>query len=147
MEREGGDTRFFGPDSLWNYELGAKGTSAGGTFSYSAAAFVIKWDDMQTSRSFDCGFGFRENVGAATSQGVELEMSWLISEAWNASFTTSYANATVDKWETNFCDEDDHTEDPLQLYCPLSDGSRLNDDPKGHPMPNWATALHWELQS
>ena len=24
-------------------------------------------DDMQTSRSFDCGFGFRENVGAGTS--------------------------------------------------------------------------------
>ena len=97
VEREGGDVRFFDPDSLWTYEVGAKGTSVGGNFSYSAAAFVIKWDDMQTSRSFECGFGFRENVGKATSQGVEFEMQAAVGEGWTLGLGGAYVDATLDE--------------------------------------------------
>jgi outer membrane receptor protein involved in Fe transport len=95
VEREGGDVRFFEPDKLWNYELGAKGTSAGGGFSYSASYFLLKWDDMQTSRSFDCGFGFRENVGKAKSQGVELELHAAVGERWVLGFGGAYVDATL----------------------------------------------------
>jgi outer membrane receptor protein involved in Fe transport len=70
------------------------------------------------------------SADTVNTQGVELEVSWLLSDQWTISFAGSYANPTVDQWDTNFCDDDDGTEDPLQLYCPLSDGSRLNDDPK-----------------
>ncbi len=97
VEREGGDVRFFDPDKLWNYEVGAKGTSANGTFSYSAAAFVIKWDDMQTSRSFECGFGFRENVGKATSQGIEVEMQAAVGDGWTLGLGGAYVDATLDE--------------------------------------------------
>ena len=97
VNREGGDVRFFDPDKLWNYEVGAKGTSANGNFSYSAAAFVIKWDDMQTSRSFDCGFGFRENVGKATSQGVELEMQMAVGGGWTLGLGGAYVDASLDE--------------------------------------------------
>lgn len=95
VEREGGDVRFFEPDKLWNYEVGSKGTAASGSVSYSASYFYIKWDDMQTSRSFDCGFGFRENVGTATSQGVELELHAALSERWVLGFGGAYIDSTL----------------------------------------------------
>ncbi len=97
VEREGGDVRFFKPDSLWNYEVGTKGTSAGGSFSYSASYFLIKWNDMQTSRSFDCGFGFRENVGKATSQGLELELHAAITDRLVFGFGGAYINSELDE--------------------------------------------------
>lgn len=95
VEREGGDVRFFSPDSLWNYEIGTKGTSAGGGLSYSASYFLIKWDDMQTSRSFECGFGFRENVGKATSQGLELELHAAVGDGWVLGFGGAYINSEL----------------------------------------------------
>jgi iron complex outermembrane receptor protein len=95
VEREGGDVRFFEPDKLWNYEIGTKGTSSSGKVSYSASYFHLKWDDMQTSRSFDCGFGFRENVGKATSNGIELELHAAVSERWLLGFGGSYINSEL----------------------------------------------------
>ena len=97
VERQGGDVPFFEPDSLWNYELGTKGTGAGGALSYSASYFLIKWDDMQTSRSFECGFGFRENVGKATSQGVELELHAAVTDRWLLGFGGAYINSELDQ--------------------------------------------------
>jgi len=106
VEREGGDVRFFDPDKLWNYELGAKGTLADGAVSYSASYFLIKWKDMQTSRSFDCGFGFRENVGKATSQGIEIEMQANVGENLVVGFNGSYTNAELDEDVPNLSAED-----------------------------------------
>jgi outer membrane receptor protein involved in Fe transport len=97
VELEGGDVRFFDPDSLWNYEAGAKGTTAGGALSYSASYFLIKWNDMQTSRSFDCGFGFRENVGKATSNGLELELHAAVTENLVLGFGGAYINSELDE--------------------------------------------------
>lgn len=97
VEREGGDVRFFAPDSLWNYEAGTKGTAAGGSLSYSASYFYIKWNDMQTSRSFDCGFGFRENVGKATSQGIELELHAAVTENLLLGFGGAYVDSVLDE--------------------------------------------------
>jgi len=97
VEREGGDVRFFDPDKLWNYEVGAKGNSSDGNFFYSVSYFHMKWDDMQTSRSFECGFGFRENVGKATSQGVELELDAALTDRLTLSFGGSYIDSVLDE--------------------------------------------------
>ncbi len=97
VEREGGDTRFFGPDKTWNYEVGTKATLADGKVSINAAYFNIKWDDVQTARAFDCGFGFRENVGEATSQGIEFEINAQVTENLYFNFGTSYINSELDQ--------------------------------------------------
>jgi iron complex outermembrane receptor protein len=119
------------------YEIGMKSIWLDQSLLVNIAVFYQDFENFQNFQAAEServgGFGLGVLINSAdevNTQGVELELSWLISEEWNASFTSSYANATVDQWDTNFCDEDDHTEDPLQLYCPLSDGSRLNDDPK-----------------
>ncbi|MDO6694523.1 TonB-dependent receptor [Aliiglaciecola sp. 3_MG-2023] len=96
VEREGGDTRFFKPDEIWNYEAGIKGVTKDGMFSYNTTVFHIDWSDMQTSRSFECGFGFRENVGEATSQGIEFELSMKPVDALTLSVGGAYIKSTLD---------------------------------------------------
>ncbi len=49
-----------------------KNSFAEGNMTVSATIFHIQWQYTQTSRSFNCGFGFRENVGEATSDCVEV---------------------------------------------------------------------------
>lgn len=97
VERQGGDTRFFDPDETWNYEIGAKGRAADGRIIFNATIFQIDWTDMQTSRSFECGFGFRENVGQATSQGLELELTAKPSDNLTLNIGGSYTEATLDQ--------------------------------------------------
>ncbi|WP_269473229.1 TonB-dependent receptor domain-containing protein [Kineobactrum salinum] len=96
VDRQGGDVRFFDPDKLWNYEIGNKGTLADGRVSYNAAYFYIDWDDMQTTRSFTCGFGFRENVGKVVSQGFEFELNAQLSERMTLGFGGSWINSELD---------------------------------------------------
>lgn len=97
VQRQGGDTRFFDPDETWNYEFGAKGKAADGRITFNATVFQIDWTDMQTSRSFDCGFGFRENVGQATSQGIELELTAKPMDNLTLSAGGSYTDSTLDQ--------------------------------------------------
>ena len=96
VERDGGDTRFFDPDEIWNYEVGVKGSDSKGTISYNATYFHINWTDIQTSRSFECGFGFKENVGDATSKGIELEVTVKPIEGLTLSAGGAYINTSLD---------------------------------------------------
>ncbi len=95
VEREGGDTRFFNPDKTWNYEIGSKNTLADGRVTLNASYFHIKWQDMQTSRGFECGFGFKENVGEATSQGIELELNARVTENLSLYLGGTYINSEL----------------------------------------------------
>ncbi len=91
------DTKFFDPDKTWNYELGTKGRLFDGKVMVNAAYFLVKWNDMQTSRRFECGFGFRENVGEATSQGVELDLTANLAEGLTFNVGGSYMRSELDE--------------------------------------------------
>lgn len=97
VSRAGGDTRFFESDSTWNYELGAKGTFADGAMTLSATVFSVQWSDTQTQRSFACGFGFRENVGELTSQGIEFEYDARFTDKLRFTLGGAYMNAELDQ--------------------------------------------------
>ena len=64
----------YGPDSLWNYEAGAKTRWLGGALTVNAAAYYIKWSDVQQGRTLPCSYQITENAGAATVHGAELEL-------------------------------------------------------------------------
>lgn len=67
----------FKSDSLWSYEVGAKGQFADRRISVSAAAFQIDWSDIQQQVMTDstCTFSFIANAGKARIRGGELEIS------------------------------------------------------------------------
>ncbi|MEO1202208.1 MAG: TonB-dependent receptor, partial [Pseudomonadota bacterium] len=97
VERAGGDTRFFEPDETWNYEIGTKSAFRDGNMTLAATLFHIEWTDMQTSRSFMCGFGFRENVGEATSDGIELEFNAQLNDQLAVSVGGAYMQSELDQ--------------------------------------------------
>ncbi len=64
----------YDPEFLWNYEVGAKGTSAGGRLRYDVAAFYMDWTDQQLETLFFNGF-FNEayviNAGKSRVYGID----------------------------------------------------------------------------
>lgn len=68
------DLRRYNPDSLWNYEVGAKTGWLDNTLTVNGSAFYIKWDNIQQWVPLPCGFQYRANAGAAVSKGFELEL-------------------------------------------------------------------------
>jgi outer membrane receptor protein involved in Fe transport len=71
----------YAPDSLWNYETGAKGTLFGNHLSYSADIYYIDWSNIQVSLENSLG-NYTGNAGEAKLYGVEGQtdarpVSWL----------------------------------------------------------------------
>lgn len=64
------------PDTIWNYELGAKTTWLDDKLGIDGAIYSIKWNDIQQTIILACGYTFTGNFGSATSKGVELEMHY-----------------------------------------------------------------------
>lgn len=63
----------YGPDTLWNYEIGSKNTLADGRVTLNGAAYYVDWTDIQLDARLGCGFGLAINAGKAVSKGFELE--------------------------------------------------------------------------
>jgi iron complex outermembrane recepter protein len=62
----------FGPDTVWNYEIGAKGVGFDGRVSADVAAYYLKWKDIQLNALVE-GLTVTGNGGNAHTQGVEFE--------------------------------------------------------------------------
>ncbi len=61
-------------DSIWSYEIGAKGTTAGGKLQLAASAFHINWSRIQGVIPLNsCAYTFTGNFGSAVSQGGDLQ--------------------------------------------------------------------------
>ena len=89
------DVRRFKSDSLWNYELGTKTAWLNNRLTLNAAAFYIKWKDIQQQILLSCGFQFRANAGAAESKGGEIELRARASEHLDLSFGVGYQDAKI----------------------------------------------------
>ncbi len=95
----GSPKREFGPDTLWNYEIGSKASFAEGRFTANVALYHIDWEEVQQTASLNCGFTFVGNVGAAESRGAELEFWSRPTEALSISGTLGYTDAKFTKTE------------------------------------------------
>ena len=84
----------------WSYELGSKNTFYDGRLRLNAALYYIDWEDIQgseppedTSINSAAVIG---NIGDATSKGLEIEVSWLITDRWSVDLGYSYNKAEYD---------------------------------------------------
>jgi outer membrane receptor protein involved in Fe transport len=89
----------FGPDHLWSYTLGEKGTFADGRLVMNIDGFYVKWDNVQTIHNLPCGYNFTQNAGKIKSRGIELESKVRATSALTlglaASFTDAAANGPI----------------------------------------------------
>jgi iron complex outermembrane receptor protein len=85
----------FGSETMWNYELGVKGSWLQDSLTISAAVFYQNREDMQvkqsivipmdpTSSACPCNFiDSLQNAAGGTNQGLEVEINWQASESIN----------------------------------------------------------------
>jgi outer membrane receptor protein involved in Fe transport len=84
----------YGPDTVWSFELGQKGSSFDGRLQDEVTLFHAVWRDIQLQiQDQDCGFGFTSNAGAAASDGIELGVDAALSNHLNFKLTAAYVDA------------------------------------------------------
>jgi len=82
------------PDSVWNYELGAKTEFLQRRLSIDVAAYRINWKNVQQAVTDPgCGYIFVANVGTAQSNGFEAEINFKPVESLVLSASGSYTHA------------------------------------------------------
>ena len=88
----------YGPDKLWNYEIGDKARFLGGRLLVNADFFYIQWSDIaQDIPLVSSGLDFETNAGNATSYGIEFETRGSITDSLTAGLSGSWVNATLDR--------------------------------------------------
>jgi iron complex outermembrane receptor protein len=83
----------FDPDTLWNYEVGAKLRPADWA-SIEASAFHIDWSDIQLQLVVNGVLGYG-NGGKATSEGFEFGVALDLTPAWRVRAAGTYTDATL----------------------------------------------------
>ena len=84
----------YSPDSLINFELGAKGRLFDGLFDYQADVYFIRWSNIQVQETTpDGAFVYQGNAGEAKVKGVEFEFTAHPIQYLSASFAGSYTDA------------------------------------------------------
>ena len=91
----------YGPDELWNYELGFKSTLAGGRMTLNGAIYYLDWSDIISVAGIE-GFRYRINGGKASVTGAELEWAFQATENWYFNAGLSYNDTQL---EDNICND------------------------------------------
>jgi len=84
------------PDTVNNYEIGAKTTWLDGALILNGAVFYMDWGRPQvSSTNVFAGTSITVNAGAAKTQGVELSSSWDITDQFNLRGSFNYTKAEL----------------------------------------------------
>ncbi|MEN1728390.1 MAG: TonB-dependent receptor, partial [Pseudomonadota bacterium] len=120
------DQREFGTETLWNYEAGIKGRWLDGRLDARVALFYQDRDDVQTQQSLvvpiegelcPCRFiEYISNATAGQSYGLEAELNWWVSDAFQAYGSLGLMDSQFDDF-LNFShvDADPETGQPFDL--------------------------------
>ncbi len=90
------DAKSFASDSLWSYEVGAKTSWLDHRVTLNTAAFLIDWKNLQQTLGLgNCGYQATLNIGAARSEGFEVEAAWKPANNVALSLGTGYTDAYI----------------------------------------------------
>jgi outer membrane receptor protein involved in Fe transport len=89
------EARRYSSDSLWSYEIGEKTSWLDRRLTVNASAFYIDWKNLQQNILLSCGFGYTGNVGAAKSEGFEVETHARPIEPLDLSAGVGYQHAVI----------------------------------------------------
>jgi outer membrane receptor protein involved in Fe transport len=133
----------YGPDSLWNHEIGAKTSWADGRLNINTAAYFIDWKDIQVEAADPLGaITYITNAGKAEIKGLEFELFARPVPQLYLQFVASVQDAKLT--------ESQPTSDPsLPGYDPNAGvkGSKIPNIPKQQAAAsasyNWPVFTDW----
>jgi iron complex outermembrane recepter protein len=108
-------TETYGPDSIWNYEIGEKARLLDSRLIINADIYYIKWSQVQQSVNQACGYPLTENAGTAASYGPELELTAVLTPELTLGFSGTYTHATLTSVNTTLEQADPSFEPGLGL--------------------------------
>lgn len=118
---------FYAPDKATNYEAGFNAWWLDQRLNLNIALFTINWENIQVDMTSEDGRSFIGNAGEARSQGVELDGSLQLTDA----FTLRAAYSDTDAQITETVAE-------ISVY----DGDRL----PGSPGTQWSLSLDFNQE-
>ncbi|MEI9987203.1 MAG: TonB-dependent receptor [Aliidongia sp.] len=79
----------YNSDTVWNYELGAKGKFFDNSVLLQGSLFWIDWNNIQQQVYLPtCGYYYTGNLGTAASRGFDLQAQWAIGNGFVLSGST-----------------------------------------------------------
>lgn len=126
------------PESLWSYELGMKGLTAGGALSFEVAAYYSDYSDMlrrglvfvEATTTFE---SLTSNVGNVEVKGIEGGITWRVTDNLALSTTASFIDSEVT--EVKATDATNIVGDPVDYVADYSFTAGA------HYSFNWGAAL------
>ncbi|HTT06950.1 MAG TPA: TonB-dependent receptor [Steroidobacteraceae bacterium] len=91
------DLSQYGPDWVWDYELGEKAFFDNHRYSLNGSFFWINWSNIREYLLFKCGEGAQINAGQALSRGIGLQASAVPWTGLSLSAGLGYDDARVVK--------------------------------------------------
>ncbi|MEJ8566160.1 TonB-dependent receptor [Elongatibacter sediminis] len=96
----------YDPEELWNYEIGLKTELFDRRLRLNASVFYMDWSDLQVAFRENLinedgdfvQFAGVNNADSASSKGVELTASALLSEQFQVNFNVGYLDAEFDQF-------------------------------------------------
>lgn len=85
----------YGPDSVWNYEVGEKTRFFDNRLVINSDVYYIKWNQIQQIIELSCGYPYTANAGNAASYGPELEVSGKISSRLAVTASGAWTHSTI----------------------------------------------------
>ncbi len=127
----------FDEETSTAFEVGVKGVALDQTLQYSVAVFYQEFDDHQIAHFAPAGSlepltalfaNVITNAEEVTTQGIEFDVTWLVSEHWAYSNRTAYFEAEAKEWSNHFCSDAQFLATG-DIVCPLEDAD-LNELPQ-----------------
>ena len=85
----------FGPDSVWDYEVGEKAKLFNNWLTINTDFYYIKWSGVQQAPLLACGFQYDTNAGDGRSFGPEIEINAKLSNELSVTASGSYTDAKL----------------------------------------------------
>ena len=84
------------PDTVDNYEIGAKTTWLDGALTLNGSIFFIDWQNVQVaSTSINAGTSITVNGGSAESKGFDIAGNWQVNDQFNLRGSYSFVQAEL----------------------------------------------------
>ena len=83
------------PDNVDSYEFGLKTTLADGRLTLDASVFYVDWTGIPVGLASVGSGTFFFNAGEATSEGVELQTQWIVSDGLVLDLSSSYVETVL----------------------------------------------------
>ncbi len=110
------DDAEYDPEFVNNYEIGAKSSFADGAVYVSAAAFLLKYSDLQVNQLVNVGgvpTFTTSNAAKAESWGLEFEGSWRPVDTVRLGLAYGYLNGEFDDFQNATSSGDDYSGNKL----------------------------------